>query len=195
MPDTLRAVQMRFVYGNSNVSSSLFNIMMWTGLNPPTGETFLLNSQHPQYGDSINEFHTYVIDPPILVSGTIFIGWRQLDNSFLDIGIDKNINSNSKMFFNTSGTFVNSNKPGSWMIRPVFGKEIPNLASTGKEITEDAGLMGTVYPNPAADEIVIQNKSTRGQKIFYKIFRSEEHTSELQSHSDLVCRLLLAKKK
>src|SRR5260221_10584997 len=28
-----------------------------------------------------------------------------------------------------------------------------------------------------------------------KGFRSEEHTSELQSHSDLVCRLLLEKKK
>src|SRR5437588_4584923 len=28
-----------------------------------------------------------------------------------------------------------------------------------------------------------------------KIRRSEEHTSELQSHSDLVCRLLLEKKK
>src|SRR5438034_4785526 len=28
-----------------------------------------------------------------------------------------------------------------------------------------------------------------------KYFRSEEHTSELQSHSDLVCRLLLEKKK
>src|SRR5438132_9514451 len=27
------------------------------------------------------------------------------------------------------------------------------------------------------------------------MFRSEEHTSELQSHSDLVCRLLLEKKK
>src|SRR5947207_11819911 len=27
------------------------------------------------------------------------------------------------------------------------------------------------------------------------LFRSEEHTSELQSHSDLVCRLLLEKKK
>src|SRR5438034_4305914 len=31
--------------------------------------------------------------------------------------------------------------------------------------------------------------------IFWKIMRSEEHTSELQSHSDLVCRLLLEKKK
>src|SRR5260221_1067147 len=28
-----------------------------------------------------------------------------------------------------------------------------------------------------------------------EIIRSEEHTSELQSHSDLVCRLLLEKKK
>src|SRR5947207_9472034 len=42
------------------------------------------------------------------------------------------------------------------------------------------------------------------RKIFAKSFptvirseerRSEEHTSELQSHSDLVCRLLLEKKK
>src|SRR5438034_11799784 len=32
-------------------------------------------------------------------------------------------------------------------------------------------------------------------KIRIFIARSEEHTSELQSHSDLVCRLLLEKKK
>src|SRR5436190_4823967 len=30
---------------------------------------------------------------------------------------------------------------------------------------------------------------------FHDGMRSEEHTSELQSHSDLVCRLLLEKKK
>src|SRR5260221_6828508 len=32
-------------------------------------------------------------------------------------------------------------------------------------------------------------------RMIYIFFRSEEHTSELQSHSDLVCRLLLEKKK
>src|SRR5438034_5029329 len=31
--------------------------------------------------------------------------------------------------------------------------------------------------------------------LFEDCYRSEEHTSELQSHSDLVCRLLLEKKK
>src|SRR5438132_7484402 len=33
------------------------------------------------------------------------------------------------------------------------------------------------------------------QKRYRPVRRSEEHTSELQSHSDLVCRLLLEKKK
>src|SRR5438034_8459219 len=42
------------------------------------------------------------------------------------------------------------------------------------------------------------NRSTRratSSARSFSIRRSEEHTSELQSHSDLVCRLLLEKKK
>src|SRR5438132_8354989 len=38
----------------------------------------------------------------------------------------------------------------------------------------------------------------KGGQVYYRKtqgHRSEEHTSELQSHSDLVCRLLLEKKK
>src|SRR2546428_7970736 len=38
----------------------------------------------------------------------------------------------------------------------------------------------------------VPNRITRSQ---YSCGRSEEHTSELQSRSDLVCRLLLEKKK
>ena len=34
-----------------------------------------------------------------------------------------------------------------------------------------------------------------GTRVRYTATRSEEHTSELQSHHDLVCRLLLEKKK
>src|SRR5260221_10766691 len=52
--------------------------------------------------------------------------------------------------------------------------------------------------DPAASRAVLSPARSRG--IFggnWKIRdpRSEEHTSELQSHSDLVCRLLLEKKK
>src|SRR5438034_7105881 len=49
--------------------------------------------------------------------------------------------------------------------------------------TRRSSLMG--LRNPAACSRI------RGSRTM----RSEEHTSELQSHSDLVCRLLLEKKK
>src|SRR5260221_6790678 len=38
-------------------------------------------------------------------------------------------------------------------------------------------------------------RSSRPRSSRFVPTRSEEHTSELQSHSDLVCRLLLEKKK
>src|SRR5438034_5121193 len=43
--------------------------------------------------------------------------------------------------------------------------------------------------------LTVQRFIARGGNIFAVGLRSEEHTSELQSHSDLVCRLLLEKKK
>src|SRR5947207_11321898 len=52
------------------------------------------------------------------------------------------------------------------------------------------GLTGAVY---SADE----GKLKRARREFHVgnlYLRSEEHTSELQSHSDLVCRLLLEQK-
>src|SRR5436190_2536916 len=55
-------------------------------------------------------------------------------------------------------------------------------------------------PEPA---LLPADPRSRARAVWYEEFadtiliarRSEEHTSELQSHSDLVCRLLLEKKK
>src|SRR5438034_3165041 len=47
---------------------------------------------------------------------------------------------------------------------------------------------------PFAPSVIVTCPSSPWEAEGMKI-RSEEHTSELQSHSDLVCRLLLEKKK
>src|SRR5260221_9477108 len=49
----------------------------------------------------------------------------------------------------------------------------------------------TIYDKPATPFVA----SFVGENNPFFGRRSEEHTSELQSHSDLVCRLLLEKKK
>src|SRR5260221_8960353 len=41
----------------------------------------------------------------------------------------------------------------------------------------------------------IRSYDARPAPLIFRQKRSEEHTSELQSHSDIVCRLLLEKKK
>src|SRR5438034_7529154 len=56
---------------------------------------------------------------------------------------------------------------------------------TAQELVEER-LRGETHP--LSLRVILQITATQRH-------RSEEHTSELQSHSDLVCRLLLEKKK
>src|SRR5438034_8812060 len=53
------------------------------------------------------------------------------------------------------------------------------------------GMVQDIAPGPAWSSP--SSFTPVGPLVFFQ--RSEEHTSELQSHSDLVCRLLLEKKK
>src|SRR5438034_9540478 len=65
-----------------------------------------------------------------------------------------------------------------WTVAPIR----PDLLDRRVEIT-----------GPVERKMMI-NALNSGANVFMADFRSEEHTSELQSHSDLVCRLLLEKK-
>src|SRR5260221_3332024 len=53
-----------------------------------------------------------------------------------------------------------------------------------------------VHAYGAGHQLVVEEmgEAARGRLPAHMAHRSEEHTSELQSHSDLVCRLLLEKK-
>src|SRR5260370_3018660 len=60
-----------------------------------------------------------------------------------------------------------------------------------------APLPGAGEEQPAGDAIGVRDdggERRRDEVLPAPCFRSEEHTSELQSHLNLVCRLLLEKK-
>src|SRR5438477_3088512 len=54
---------------------------------------------------------------------------------------------------------------------------------------------GARSPRPLNGYSITTTSSKSKSARSARIFRSEEHTSELQSHVNLVCRLLLEKKK
>src|SRR2546430_8276081 len=60
-------------------------------------------------------------------------------------------------------------------------------------IRRSAGWSTSFRPRPSSQELDVS--STVRRQCVSTVTRSEEHTSELQSQSNLVCRLLLEKKK
>src|SRR5437667_3825668 len=61
---------------------------------------------------------------------------------------------------------------------------LPSLLPSMDSVTKTWSIV------PCSEGLIVTEESR-----FVGPFRSEEHTSELQSHHDLVCRLLLEKKK
>src|SRR5947207_5320514 len=75
-------------------------------------------------------------------------------------------------------------------ISGLFSARGYNIESLTVAPTEDATMSRMTVVTVGSDDVIEQIT-----KQLNKLVRSEEHTSELQSHSDLVCRLLLEKKK
>src|SRR5437588_4487501 len=76
-----------------------------------------------------------------------------------------------------------------------------DLAYAARKVFQDRRLfiVGEIIHNPEVNQQIaslgIKNLTGPNKEADISELRSEEHTSELQSHSDLVCRLLLEKKK
>src|SRR5437016_12063771 len=70
---------------------------------------------------------------------------------------------------------------------------IPGLYQTGATTHPGGSVTGGPGRNAAA--VILKDFGTSIEEVVNKKARSEEHTSELQSLTNLVCRLLLEKKK
>src|SRR5438034_8840596 len=88
-------------------------------------------------------------------------------------------------FFNvhfSSLPFFHGRARRTWSIHERSARPISRGIASGSATERESSADG--HAAPARERMSARNRS-----------RSEEHTSELQSHSDLVCRLLLEKKK
>src|SRR2546427_1914816 len=88
--------------------------------------------------------------------------------------------------------------PYTTLFRSLIEKEEGVLVPRGAlDITLYRDDLETVGPKPVIGETRIPGDLSGKHVVIVDdvLYRSEEHTSELQSQSNLVCRLLLEKKK
>ena len=176
-PDTLQAVGIRFNRSLSEVGRKRFDLVIWSNLGPlntqPTSETVerRLVGKRPRYnGRGRSNYAIYELEKPLVVEGTIYIGWAQTDPFFLNVGVDKNYPElfgdqapKEKVFFNANGSWEQASNDlldsGILMIRPYLGgrnevryqsrEQDQQLASTDQ-------VQLTVFPNPAREQVTVR---------------------------------------
>ena len=142
-PDILIAFDYYFPpFGDESTQSVQFHV-----LGALTGqETDYLYRRNTQIKRSTNNvFVRENLASPVTVQGKFYIGWRLLSNALIPVGLDRSFDSGSKMFFNSSGDWIqNKDLKGSLMIRPVFirkGQAPPPVAVADEPVA-------ALYPNP-----------------------------------------------
>ncbi len=154
--DSLRGVKIYFneVLGAANYQIP-FNIRVWAYNNGKPGLLMYENSvDYPDSTNGINRFLYYPLDKPVFVKDTIFIGFKQTTNEYINIGLDFNTPNPSKMYYysTTASSWKVSAVKGSVMLRPVMSESVV-IPSEVK--TEENFQAVQLFPNPASSNVFI----------------------------------------
>lgn len=161
-PDTLRAISIYFFQAEDTVKKAI-NLSVWNSIEPNGfGEDLAYSQiiQYPTYTDSINGYHTYILDSAIAVQDSFYIGWTQNTEFFLNIGWDRNYSldgdtiPNPGLYFNTTGKWYTSFIPGTLMMRPHVGvNDFTDTTLVGLKPVAAGKNALKVYPNPATNKL------------------------------------------
>ena len=143
-PDTLRAIRIFFNHTLSLTNQQFFYLNVWNDNNGKPGDTIYSRLVYVAFTDSLNEFITYHLENPVRISGTFYIGTEQTTDDNLNIGLDLYRNSEEYMFYNVTGSWLQSSMGGTLLMRPVIGKPLPVGIETGKAATQSV----SIFPNP-----------------------------------------------
>ncbi len=162
--DTIQGVQLLFNRTLNDANNKYFDIVVWKDENGKPGEVvYRLENQRPKWQDQIYRFSYYKFDRTVALAGTFYIGIEQRSDDLINIGLDTSTDNIEYNFINTNGSWQQSTKHGSLMIRPVVG------ASYYIGVQEDKEKTLTIYPNPVNDLLHLEGNIGKGQVNIYDL--------------------------
>ncbi len=172
--DTLRYIDIYFNPLMTNASVYTFRLKIWADVGGyPGAEIFSNDTIHsPSYNQmGTNSFVRYPINPALyLPASTFHIGFQQNTNQFLNIGVDKNTNTQNNISYNVTGSWLHSPFPGSLLMRPVFGTSA-DFAVSSEEIKNGTNTNFVIYPNPTTEKLFIKtNNESVSQNVNFVIY-------------------------
>ena len=114
--DTLTHIQILFPQSTNKTYTSGIELLVYKQLNNEKINLISNNMSLINYG---KDFNIYKLETPIIVSDTIYIGYKQFENNLLSVGLDKNNNTADEIYYYINNQWEQNNLiQGSLMIRP-----------------------------------------------------------------------------
>ncbi len=152
MQDTIRAINICFNDSYDNSNQRAFDLMIWDDINGLPGNTlYSAENMIVEPGTNINGFVTYILPDGVMVNSVFYVGWKQRTETFVNAGFDVNTPHSGRQFYWLNGVWLQSQKEGSIMIRPVVGAPLKTTSSDDKSPVITNSLR--IWPNPASDYI------------------------------------------
>ena len=93
-------IQFKFVEMLDNLEGNKFEALtIWSNNNGVPGSEVYKDTVDIEYQDR-GKFKNYYLKNGVGLVGTFYVGWEQITNDLLNIGLDKNSISNQYMFYN-----------------------------------------------------------------------------------------------
>ncbi len=165
--DTLKGLLFYFPKGFLDAMLNDIRIVVWKDIN--TDDRLFESIVTPYYAFENNGFIRFSLEDsenPVIVDGTFYIGWENLSNIDVLVGLDKNNNNKSYLFVNVSGWF-GSSIDGTVMMRPDFGQA--NLQVSVTESKNELQNLIQLYPNPTQNILHISSSNPIQEIYLYQI--------------------------
>lgn len=152
--DTLTALDLYFNRTRDGVNETVpFRITVWKSENGHPGAVLYRdNSNRRPLMDGLNRYQRYVLENPVVVNGSIFVGFEQTNNYFINLGFDRSYNTSDRIYYLTSTEWQQSILSGSLMMRPYFGV----AATVGIAGIDNSKLKIEIYPNPTSGVVHVE---------------------------------------
>jgi len=156
MADTLWGVQMYFNRTLNDANEFYFDLLVWSDNNGRPGEiVYRQEAEKVKWEAGLYHFYPYMLNEPLVMVGTFYVGWEKHDPDNMNIGFDANNNAQDKIFVKTIGDWYNASYQGALLMRPMVGS---NMILSEEEITDNNIQNIKVFPNPASTHFSISNK-------------------------------------
>ena len=174
--DTIQGVQMLFNHTLNDANNKYFDIVVWKDENgKPGDEIYRLSKRRPEWQEQIYRFSYYKFDETIALASAFYIGIEQMEGGLINIGFDASIDNSQYNFVNTNGSWQQSSKLGSLMIRPVVGASY----YIGLDEQESAPSL-RLYPNPVNQVLHLEGDFENSQISIYDLTGRKVYQDEYQ---------------